>query len=379
MAKFNLIAIIFLSGIVLSCSSGKKQLERGDYYDAVIKAVERLRKNPDNKKSRETLKLAYPLAIQYYQGELGNIASSNRQFKWGETVRIYETINRMGDEIRRSPGALSIIKNPDRYSSKLTEAKQKAAEESYAAGMRLINEYDRNASKDAYYRFQDADRYVPGYKNVRQQLPLAKEYATLKVVIEQIPVRGRYSVSADFFQDQVEGFLRNGIRNEFVRFYTPREADQNQLNDIDQIISIYFDDFVVGQVAYSKETKEYTRDSVVVGEVIIDGEKRDVFGTVSADLTVNRAEVISQGLLAMRVLEADNNAVVISDKFPGSFTWFVEWGSFNGDDRALSKDQLRICRLQFTPPPSNQDMFIEFTRPIYGQLTSRLQRFYRNY
>ncbi len=379
MAKFNLIAIIFLAGIIFSCSSGKKALERGNYYEAVVKAVERLRKNPDNKKSRETLKLAYPLALDYYKTELANVSASNRKFKWGETVKIYETINRMGDEIRRSPGALKVIRNPDRYASKLTEAKKFAAEESYAEGMRLINEFDRNASKDAFYRFKDADRYVPNFKDTRAKMNEAREYATLKVVIEQIPVRGRYSLSADFFQDQVEGFLRTGIRNEFVRFFTPQEADQYRLDDVDQIISLYFDDFVVGQVAYSKETKEYTRDSVVVGEVVVDGAKQDVYGTVSADLTVNRAEVLSQGLLAMRIMDAGSNAVVVSDKFPGSFTWFVEWGSFNGDDRALSRDQLRLCRLQFTPPPSNQDMFIEFTRPIYSQLTSRLQRFYKRY
>ncbi len=379
MAKFNLIAIILFTGLIVSCSTGKKALERGNYYEAVIQAVERLRKNPDHKKSRETLKMAYPLAISYYKSELGNVAASNSRFKWGETVRIYETINRMGDEIRRSPGALKVIRNPERYSSKLTEAKKYAAEESYAEGMRLLNEFDRNASKEAYFRFRDADNYVPGYKDVAQKIPQAKEYATLKVVIEQIPVRGRFALSADFFQDQVEGFLRNGIRNEFVRFFTPQEADQYRLDDVDQIISLYFDDFVVGQIAYSKETKEYTKDSVVVGEVVVEGVKQDVYGTVSAELTVNRAEVVSQGVLAMRILDAGSNAVVISDKFPGSFTWFVEWGNYNGDERALSKDQIRLCGLQFRPPPSKQDMFIELTRPIYSQLTNRLQRFYGQY
>ena len=45
---------------ILSCTSGKKAMERGDYYQSVISAVDRLRKNPDHKKSTETLQISYP-------------------------------------------------------------------------------------------------------------------------------------------------------------------------------------------------------------------------------------------------------------------------------------------------------------------------------
>lgn len=379
MIKFNTLSIVFFSAIILSCSSSKKALERGNYYDAVIKAVGKLRKNPDHKKSLETLKMAYPLAVNYYKTEVANIQASNRQFKWGETVKIYETVNNMGDEIRRSPGALSIIRNPHRYSTKLLKAKNLAAEESYDEGNRLLNELDRNESKNAYFRYRDADYYVPGYKDVKEKLRIAKEYATLNVVLEQIPVRGRFSLSADFFQDQVESYLRNGLRNEFVRFFTPQEVEQYKLNDVDQILSLYFDDFVVGQVAYFKETKEYRQDSVKVGEVTVEGEKEPVYGTVTANYTLNRAELVSNGLLAMRILNPDGQSVIASNKFPGQFTWFVEWGSYNGDDRALTKEQIKLAGLQFRPPPSKQDLFIEFTKPIYSQLTNRLARFYSQY
>ena len=139
MTKINGFILILFSVIIVSCSTGKKALERGNYYEAVIQAVERLRKNPDHKKSRTTLREAYPLAVDYYKSEIQNLTASNRQFKWGEIVTSYERINQMGDEIRRSPGALEIIKSPTRYAGKLQEAKKFAAEESYKAGERLIN------------------------------------------------------------------------------------------------------------------------------------------------------------------------------------------------------------------------------------------------
>jgi hypothetical protein len=40
---------------------GQKAYERGDYYEAVMQAVNRLRQNPDHDKSKEALKNAYPL------------------------------------------------------------------------------------------------------------------------------------------------------------------------------------------------------------------------------------------------------------------------------------------------------------------------------
>jgi len=61
-------ASVFISLLLLfGCSSGKKLLESGDYYQSVLQSVERLRKNPDHRKSSETLNSAYPLALKYHE------------------------------------------------------------------------------------------------------------------------------------------------------------------------------------------------------------------------------------------------------------------------------------------------------------------------
>ena len=59
---------ILLIGVILlaSCSAGKNLLEQGNYYEAVVKSVDRLRNNPENSRARQTLKTAYPLAIDWY-------------------------------------------------------------------------------------------------------------------------------------------------------------------------------------------------------------------------------------------------------------------------------------------------------------------------
>jgi hypothetical protein len=134
-----------LSGFLLmallvfdSCSSGKKSFVRGNYFDAVMTATNRLRRDQDHKKSVETLREAYPLAVSFYEDQAKAALASNAPFKWSNVVNAYTTINVMYDEIRRSPGALRVIPNPVNYYDKLADAKQQAAAERYDAGVAAL-------------------------------------------------------------------------------------------------------------------------------------------------------------------------------------------------------------------------------------------------
>ncbi|ELR73497.1 hypothetical protein C900_04349 [Fulvivirga imtechensis AK7] len=376
---FFLLLVIPL--LFFECSSGKKAFERGDYYDAVLKAVNRLRQKPDHKKSRETLRTGYPLALQTIEQDAKNSLASNAQFKYRDALRSYEKVNVMYEEIRRSPGALKVVPNPKNYYDKIADMKQRAAKESYDAGIVALNRDTREDAKNAYFYFQDVNTFVPGYKDVRNKLEEALYKATLKVVVEQIPVPTRYNLSARFFQDKIEEYLHSQFRsNQFVRFYTPREAKRENLPYVDQYLRLQFDDFVVGETHILKDTETITRDSVKVGKVTLeDGTTADAYGTVKAKLTVWKKEVVSKGLFSMQVFDANSNAVLTHRKFNGEFVWFSQWGSFNGDERALSDEQLAICKSSEVPPPPPQDLFIEFTRPIYDQLLPAVDSFYKRY
>lgn len=373
--------LLFAAPILFTdCTSGKKAYEQGDYYAAVLKAVNRLRQKPDHKKSRETLRNGYPLAIQTIEQNANNSLASNAPFKYRDALRSYQQINAMYEEIRRSPGALRVIHNPKNYYDKLPDLKERAAHESYEAGLTALNRETREDAKKAYFLFKDVQQYAPGYKDVTNKIEEAHFMATLKVVVEQIPVPSRYSLSARFFQDKIEEYLHTQFRsNQFVRFYTPEEADAQKLPFVDQYLRLQFEDFTVGETHVIKEIETISRDSVKIGSVTIEGEKVDAYGTVTAKLTSWRKEVISKGMVSMRVFEAQSNAILSHQKFNGEFIWFSEWGSFSGDERALSDEQLKLCSNYEVPPPPPQDMFIEFTRPIYDQLTSAVNSFYSRY
>lgn len=374
------ILIIISIAFLLSCSTGKKAYERGDYFTATMQAVNRLRNNPESEKAMNALKSSYPMALKYYQGKIDYALRSSGQFKYSEIVDYYERMNQMADEISRCPAALQLFPDVNFYTTELSTARELAAEEHYKAAKENEKTDTRNSWKEAYYHYQQADCYVPGYKDIEEGLRNAKFYATWKVIVEQIPVPRNYQLTSDFFLNQVVEALTSERPNEFVDYYSPSSAKKAGLDNPDQVLRMNFDEFMIGNV-YDKETTiDVSRDSVEVGSVTLkDGTIKKVYGTVKAKYTTYRREIISNGVLDVIIIDLPINRVAAQRKFPGQFIWFTEWSSFNGDERALSKDQLASCNKKPVPPPGPQALFIEFTKPIYNQVTPFLKDFYRKY
>lgn len=506
-------AFVFISLFLLfGCSSGKKLLESGDYYQSVLQAVERLRKNPDHRKSSETLNSAYPMALKYHENRANNMLASNSRGKWKGVLDAYTKINRMYDEINRSPGALRTIPNPKNYYAELEQARNNAADESYNLGMQALGVNTKASAKEAYYYFKEANGFVRGYKDVVDKIDQAYWLATTKIEVEPIPVPTRnVEISAEFFENKINENLRQNSGNEFVRFFTQNELASLGLR-ADHILKLSFDDFTVGQVFYKEKQIPMTKDSVVLGTVNIKGvfttgqnivadsakqelgnngnqnqgndekgnddkgndkkgnnnqgndnnenvkitichippgnpnnkrtltistsalqahinhgdvmgscdesskgtsdkdttdkdtggkdttdkdaggkdtsdpqDQQDedkeyiVYGTVKATVYHYSKTIRSAGVMDFRIIDANTEKILTVEKMAGEFIWFSEWATFNGDERALTKEQLKLSQQKEIPPLPPQDLFIEFTKPIYDQIINKVKNYYRNY
>jgi hypothetical protein len=381
MKRFILaLTVISSFAMLYACSSGKKAYEKGNYYEAVIKSVQRLRQKPDHSKSVEALQNAYPLALEVLESDARNAIASDAQFKYKAAISAYNQINQMYEQIRQCPGCLKVIRSPKNYYAELGPLKEKAAEESYNAGINALMKGSRNDAKQAYFNFVDAQSFVAGYKDVIEYLDKSKWEATLKVVVEQIPVPARYNLSGGFFQNKVEEYLHSNYpESGFIKFYTDQEAKKINLAKADQILKIQFDDFSVGNINVREKEETVTKDSVKVGETKLEGKVIPVYNTVKAKLTTYRKEVSSNGQLSMIVIDGKTNGILSTRKFNGQYAWVSTWGSFNGDERALTDQQLNLCKQKEAQPPQNQDLFLEFTKPIYDQLVPAIRTFYASY
>lgn len=382
-SSIKVLLVVFITGaMITACNTGKNLYEKGNYYQAVLKSVEKLKKSPNNKKAQETLANAYPNGVSYYLDQLDIQNASQSQFKNTEAVYIYNKLNSMYENIQRSPAAKQVISNPKKYYSQVEKIKPTAAEEQYAAGLKYLSFGDRQNSKQAYYNFLEADNFMKNYKDVSNKINEAYNLSLLYVLANLKPVHSKfYELSADIFYTQVENILKQIEQKEFIRFYTPEEAKKINLTDPDQILEINFEDFVVGETHTNERIEKMVSDTLKIGEVTSDrGTKKDVYGTVTAEVSINRMEVISKGIINLSITQNRNEKKrLINENMAGEYVWFNEWGYYNGDERALTDEQIEISNRRRIDPILPQQMFVEFTKPIHNQLSRRLINFYRNY
>lgn len=369
---FGIIAIL-----LFSCSTGKKALQKGDYFSALSKAVERLKSSPDNKNATKVLRDGYPMTLEWTQEELDQVLSSNDPFKWEQAINLMEQTNRLSDQIRSTPAGRKIISNPKSYTSELNMAYEKAAEVRYNAGLAELQINTRESGRRAFEHFVKADQFVRGYKNVKELMDSAKEIATVRVILQAIPVNTqRHRLSSEFFYNQVFEYLNNQFRpSGFVNFYSPFQAEKEGLRNPDFIVDMEFFDFSVGNLNHTEKEEKVERKVIT--------ESRDTTKTeyknYVAKLKIFSDQVSSGGSLRVKIIDPANDKLLMDELVPGSFVWFNEYAMFVGDQEALNNKQLELTKRKVLPLPPGQDLFIEFTKPIYSQVTQNLNRFFRRY
>ena len=363
------------------CGSAKNLLQQGDFYEAVIKSADKLRKSPDHQKTKIALKEAYPLAVENLLDQIRKVKASSPEFQNTEAVYSYERLNHMYDEIMKSPGARKVVPEPISYFDELGKVKYAAAEEQYQAGLKELLAGRRENGKQAYQFFQQSKRFVANYKDTDQKMDEAYNMAVLKVLVDIKPVNSQlYQLSSEFFYDQVKLVFREIEQNEFIRFISADEARKTSLASPHQILTLNFIDFTVGETHRVERVEKVQKDSVVVGTVKLDdGTEKKAYNTVTAKVTINRMEVISQGMLRLTIEDRMSGNLLKTEDMSGQFIWFNEWGNFNGDERALNMEQLAICQRKQVMPPPPQDLFVEFARPIYAQVRAHLIGYYQQF
>ncbi len=369
--------------LIAGCNTAQKALNRGDYEQSATMTINKLRSKPGDKKARSVFQQAWPLAVEWNENEIAEMMRSNDPLKWERIADAYASLERLSTDVRRCPACLELVDRPPSYLDKWADANEKAAEANYEAGIRMMQDPTREKARQATVYFRNAENRITGYRDANQKLQEALEIATLKVLVEHLPLNmRRYELSNDYFRDQVYRFIDNDNRaNPYVRFYKPDEVDDALFEDIDHIVRIEFVDFTVGQVSRDSDTREvFSKDSVKVGETRMpDGRNRAVYGIVKARYTTYRKTVESGGELEIRIEDARSGRLLDTRRFQGSYVWSESWATYNGDERALTDNQLRLARKRELPPPPDQDLFIEFTKPVHGQLTEYIRRYYRGY
>jgi len=364
----GLAAIVSFLGLLWACSSGKIALKQGDYYEAVLSSVSRLRQNPDHKKSREVLSLSYRMAVDYLETSAQNQIASGAPFRFRSAVQNYERINTLYEEIMKSPGALTVIPKPESRFKELADVKNKAAEESYEAGLQAMMKNTRPDAKEAYFLFSDANRYSPGYREAIEMIQQAEYNATLRVSFEET------NVSRENFSVQ-PAVLR--VQRQFLKFYTLQEAAGHK-DPMEQHIKLIYRGCETPARPTQTASSEEVERQVKVGEKEVNGKKEDVMETVKAKVTIYTLSISSRCTCFTQINDLVRGSMLMNDDINGFGNNTVRWATFEGDVRALSKDQRQLTQVKNRSVSADQTEQ-EARQELLRNINAGLRNFYQRY
>lgn len=358
---------LFLLLLLDACTSGKAALKQGNYYEAVVESVNRLRSSPDNKKAKAVLQQGYPLAIEYIDTNIKNGIDADDPMKWRNAVNGYNQINALSDQINTSMGAKKIISKPATRYAELKDAKRNAAEESYQAGIASMMKNTRDDAKQAYFDFKASAAYEPGYKETMEMMNQAEFNATLRVAYDEIN-------TSTFNYGSVQPVV-NSLKRQFLSF---RPLSQKDTVPPHQILRMVYKGYNADVPRTTTRTDEVTKEVKIGEKKDAAGKTIDIMETVNAKVTTYRKERRASSTMMVTITDVSTGAVLKNESVIGNGTWVYEWATYSGDGRALSTNQLNLSRAK-EAFPNNQDQFDRSVSDMSAGLKVQLVNFYSRY
>lgn len=376
MKKFIFITIISL--ILISCSTGKYANTKTTEDKALLTAVKKLNKNPNNVELQNALNSLYNDAAKNHLDKIEVYSTLTEVDRWDKIIKEYKALKSLSDVITGSTVANGLIKAPS-YTSELQSALQNGASAYYELGESYLNNSDRESFKNAYYAFKEANDFVPGFKDSRDKMDIAYKNSVIKVVINPVLDNSFYYNSTGF-NNFGNGFNNDNFQRSLVRdlggnynknnpalFYTDWEARRENIRP-DWEIDLTWLDINIPHPS----TNQYSRNISRQIEAGRDTSGKIYHETVHATLHVIRKYFTAYGELECRIMDMDSRSIISNDRFRDQFNFQEEYATYSGDSRALNSNDWALINNNRYQIPGKEDILSELYQRIYPQVKNRI-------
>jgi hypothetical protein len=365
--SFTILSLAFLV-ILDSCSSGKSAYKHGDYYDAVLAAVQRLRQHPDHKKSKEILGLSYDAALNFLETDAQNQINANASFKWRTAVQDYQRINYLYEQIRTSPGAMKVVPSPVSKYKELTEAKSKAAEEVYEAGVQAMLKNTKPDAKQAYFYFKESNDYSPGFREAIEMSNQAEYNATMRVSFEETNASNEnFSLQPAIAQ----------VQRQFLKFYSSNDARVTK-DAIEQNLKLTYKGCNIPLLPSITSSTQDVEKDIKVGEKDVNGKKEPTYEKAKVKVTTYTRTITATCGSIVEIIDLSGGATQLNNNVQGTASWSHSWATYKGDPRALTNQLKEMAGKKELFPPRDQIME-NARRDLLSNVSGQLKNFYSAY
>jgi len=366
----NKILISFISVLLIaSCSSTKKQMQKGNYDAVINKSVKRLVKEPDNGEDVKLVDRSYKLANERDLERIKYLKMENNPNNYDEIFSRYENLKARQALVRNvlpmNLNGRTINYEYIDYDTEIITAKRKAAEYYYTNGKKLLQNSDKESFRVAHDQLVRARDYSgDGFIDLNELIIRAKNMGLSRVII-QVDNSSRILISPDF-QNELLSFNTQGLSTNWIEYHL---RHLNEDIDYDYIISVHIMDIAVSpeetkskDIAYKKDIADgfnYALDAR--GNVMKDSAGNDIkipkYKTVQCTLieTSKRKAVQIRGEVEIIELKPEKKLIV---KQPiGAENVFEDISARAvGDQNALDEEAKQKIQKEPVPYPSDLQM-----------------------
>lgn len=393
--RMKLTVLAFLATIVIfsSCASADKLVETGNYDQAIDLAIRKLAGKKNKKvKYVQALETAFAEVTERDMRMADRLKAYGDDAKWEEVNDIYRRISRRQEAI--SPLLPLIDKEGIKANFQFVrienlerESREKAAAFLYDHAQEMIEKGrrgDRLAARTAYDELTKISKYYRDYKDRESLMQTALELGTSYILVNvenDAPVMLPYG-----FEEEITRFGVRDLDSKWRVYHTNRDPQIDyHYEAVMRLTNIDLSPEVVQERRY-EDVKEI-EDGF---DYVLDANGNVTKDSLGNDIKIPRKVRISAKVLEvyqskvanisgrLDLIDLQTNSLVDSEPL-GVEAVFENYAStFQGDERALSKESRQRIGNRPVPFPSDADLILtaaEQIKPVIKEKISRTRKF----
>ena len=366
----KIIAFTTIIMLIVGCASSLKQLQRGNYDEAIKTAVKKLRVDPANQEQIEVLDKAYLLANQQDYDRIKFLKEEGSPYNWDEIFERYSNLkNRqalVSSVLPLQLGDQVIDYEYFDFDSEIIQAKRNAADYLWSHANELMEKGDKESYRQAYYEFKKAKKYAGNINNINQLIEEAHWKGISRVYVS---LENKTQLKLpDQFKNDLLSFGVTDFNSEWIEFHT---ANPNN--------NTYFNYFTVVNLKKIEVSPEQTqqKDSMESKEIedgweyILDDNGNVVKDSEGNDMKVPKKTTISCTLIETHQYKAaklegeielvQNEPRKVIKQIPIGAESVFEHISARaiGEVNALSDESKELLKNTAVPFPHDLDLIID--------------------
>lgn len=384
-----LLLLCLMAGLA-SCARNKKlqnqaetMYRKGNYEAAAFYAVESLKLKPDYRKAQITLKETWPKAVLERSERVMLLRERQDDEKWEALLGEYLALEKLNNGIRSLPPltdpetGLRINFDLRDYSSQISEAKENTAASYYQKGMHQSRmDTSKAGQRIAAEYFKKAMNILPNYLDSAARYETARQNAVTRIAIlpfeDKSGTMKRYGSVPDILGDMIiSDLMQQGDKLDYTELITRDRIDQviqeqqlgtsglideNSAATIGHLLGAHA--ILSGNVLQINHESPRTINREQVAKAEIEEEGKDEPIKISCTYTKFTRSCGFQILASYTLLDVSSGKILTHKSFNPSYDWEDSWARIvDGDDRALSAEELELVKKPEPLPPSATNMF----------------------